>query len=121
MPPEESETPSVESRTAFVAWVRGAIHSAVCDDGVSPGGAVLRRLNRTEYANTMRDLLGIQINAGHALPDDGAGGEGFDNASEDFIHLAGPCRKIHGCSTIGTRARVKRSGRSTKNHCRGAQ
>src|SRR5207302_8764750 len=29
-----------------------------------------------------RDLLNIQINAGHALPDDGGGGEGFDNAAE---------------------------------------
>ena len=38
MPPEESESPSADSRTAFVAWVRSAIHSAVCDDGVSPGG-----------------------------------------------------------------------------------
>ncbi|MGI9474636.1 MAG: DUF1592 domain-containing protein, partial [Rubripirellula sp.] len=52
---------------------------------VSPGGPMIRRMNRTEYANTVRDLLGIHINAGHALPDDGAGGEGFDNAAETLF------------------------------------
>ncbi|QDV43459.1 Planctomycete cytochrome C [Stieleria neptunia] len=85
MPPPESDTPSQATRAAFVDWIRDTIYQAVCDDGVSPGGPMLRRLNRTEYANTVRDLLGIPINAGHALPDDGAGGEGFDNAAETLF------------------------------------
>lgn len=85
MPPEDSAMPSDASRQAFVDWIRQTIHTAVCDDGVSPGGAMLRRMNRTEYANTVRDLLGIPINAGHALPRDGAGGEGFDNAAETLF------------------------------------
>ena len=82
MPPVGSEMPAPEARMALVAWIRAAIYKAVCDDGVSPGQPMIRRMNRTEYANTIRDLLGIPINAGHALPDDGAGGEGFDNAAE---------------------------------------
>ena len=85
MPPEDSEMPSDESRADFVEWIRATIYSAVCDDGVNPGRPVLRRMNRTEYANTVRDLLGIHVNAGHALPDDGAGGEGFDNAAETLF------------------------------------
>lgn len=85
MPPAESDAPTAEARAAFVSWIRDSIYKAVCDDGVSPGGPMLRRMNRTEYANTVRDLLGIPINAGHALPDDGAGGEGFDNASETLF------------------------------------
>ncbi|MDV6031638.1 MAG: DUF1592 domain-containing protein [Phycisphaera sp. RhM] len=85
MPPSDSEMPSQQSRSAFVRWIRDTIYQAVCDDGVQPGGPMLRRLNRTEYANTVRDLLGIPINAGHALPDDGAGGEGFDNAAETLF------------------------------------
>jgi hypothetical protein len=44
-----------------------------------------RRLNREEYSATIRDLLNIQISAGHALPADGAGGEGFDNAAETLF------------------------------------
>ncbi|MEZ6134098.1 MAG: DUF1592 domain-containing protein [Pirellulaceae bacterium] len=82
MPPPEHEAPSASQRVALVGWIRSAVHSAVCDDGVSAGPPQLRRLNRTEYANTMRDLLGIQVHAGHALPEDGGGGEGFDNAAE---------------------------------------
>src|SRR5439155_10524563 len=45
----------------------------------------LRRLNRTEYGATIRDLLRIEINLGQTLPDDGAGGEGFDNAAETLF------------------------------------
>lgn len=85
MPPIGSEMPDSEQRDAVVQVIRGTIHAAVCDDGITPGGPMLRRLNRTEYANTIRDLLGIQFDAGHGLPDDGAGGEGFDNASETLF------------------------------------
>src|SRR5690606_5979176 len=45
----------------------------------------LRRLNRNEYAATIRDLLRVHFNAGAALPNDGAGGEGFDNAAETLF------------------------------------
>jgi hypothetical protein len=47
--------------------------------------ARLRRLNRDEYANTIRDLLNIHINVADVLPADGAGGEGFDNAGETLF------------------------------------
>lgn len=85
MPPIDSDTPDLELRTAVVQWIRGTIHAAVCDNGITPGGPILRRLNRTEYANTIRDLLGIQLDAGHGLPSDGAGGEGFDNSAETLF------------------------------------
>ena len=85
MPPADYLLPPDQERTAFVSWIRRAIHKAVCDDGITPGQPMIRRMNRTEYANTIRDLLGIHINAGHALPDDGAGGEGFDNAAETLF------------------------------------
>src|SRR5262249_2112029 len=43
------------------------------------GRVVLRRLNRTEYENTVRDLLGVQLNIREQLPQDGSA-NGFDNA-----------------------------------------
>jgi len=43
------------------------------------GRVVLRRLNRVEYENTVRDLLGITVNLKEQLPQDGAA-DGFDNA-----------------------------------------
>ena len=43
------------------------------------GRVVLRRLNRVEYENTVRDLLGINVNLKEQLPEDGSA-DGFDNA-----------------------------------------
>ena len=85
MPPTGSKMPETETRTNFVRWIQSTLSKHLCDDGVTPGQPMIRRMNRTEYANTVRDLLGIPINAGHALPNDGAGGEGFDNAAETLF------------------------------------
>lgn len=85
MPPVDSDMPTVESRNAVIGLIRDTIRSKICGDGIQPGKPRLRRLNRLEYANTVRDLLGIQLNAGHALPEDGGGGEGFDNAAETLF------------------------------------
>ena len=85
MPPMESELPADDERERFVQWAQQTLHRAICDNGKAAGPPLIRRLNRGEYANTIRDLLGIHINAGHALPDDGAGGEGFDNAAETLF------------------------------------
>ncbi|MGC6550879.1 MAG: DUF1592 domain-containing protein [Rubripirellula sp.] len=85
MPPAESAPLSSHDRKQLVQWVKGTIHDVICEDGISPSRPTLRRLNRSEYANTVRDLLGIHVNAAHALPHDGAGGEGFDNAAETLF------------------------------------
>src|SRR5665213_1785583 len=45
------------------------------------GRVVLRRLNRAEYANTVRDLLGVDIDLGDLLPPD-TSTSGFDNSAE---------------------------------------
>ena len=73
MPPEESEQPTQKTREELVHWINQSIQAAICDDGVTPGRPALRRLNRSEYANTVRDLLGIHVNAAHALPDERRG------------------------------------------------
>lgn len=85
MPPKNSPAPAPEVRERFSAWIDTRLRTAACSDGIAPGPAPLRRLNRAEYAATIRDLLNIHINAGHALPADGAGGEGFDNAAETLF------------------------------------
>lgn len=85
MPPKGAPAPPLEKREAFVGYVEATMKTAACADGISPRPALLRRLNRTEYSATMRDLLNIHINAGRGLPADGAGGEGFDNAAETLF------------------------------------
>ena len=44
------------------------------------GYVMSRRLNRAEYHNTLRDLLGVELHLEHLLPADGGGGEGFDTS-----------------------------------------
>ena len=82
MPPSGSDAPPAKLREQFVDQIRTTLIAAVCADGPRAGPNDIRRLNRTEYAATIRDLLGVEINAAQRLPDDGAGGEGFDNAAE---------------------------------------
>ena len=85
MPPKGSPAPEIDEREKFVAWVDASLRHAACAVGLVPGPAPIRRLNRDEYSATIRDLLRIEISAGHALPADGAGGEGFDNAAETLF------------------------------------
>ncbi len=85
MPPEGSKSPGNEERDRFLSASSDALRTIVCDKGPQPGPAPVRRLNRTEYAATLRDLLGIQASLGQMLPEEGAGGEGFDNAAETLF------------------------------------
>lgn len=85
MPPKGQPGPTPEARDSFTSFAAARIKAAACADGIQPPNPRLRRLTRNEYAATVRDLLNIHINAGHALPADGAGGEGFDNAAETLF------------------------------------
>src|SRR4029078_10703061 len=85
MPPKGSPAPGFDEREKFVGWVDATLRTEACATGLVPGPAPLRRLNREEYSATIRDLLNIQVSAGHALPADGAGGEGFDHAAETLV------------------------------------
>jgi hypothetical protein len=85
MPPRGARTPDVNDREAFVNWAQESLTSEVCANGISPGKFPARRLSRSQYSATVRDLLNVHIDAGNALPADGAGGEGFDNAAETLF------------------------------------
>lgn len=85
MPPRGLPAPSPDERDALAGWIEGTLRNGMCAVGFTPGPQPLRRLNRDEYAATIRDLLNIQINAGAGLPADGAGGQGFDNAAETLF------------------------------------
>ncbi|MEP7363799.1 MAG: DUF1592 domain-containing protein [Acidobacteriota bacterium] len=85
MPPKGAPAPSFDAKDHFTHWVEASLRTEACADGITPGRAMVRRLNRTEYTATVRDLLNIPVNAGRNLPSDGAGGEGFDNAAETLF------------------------------------
>ena len=85
MPPRGAPAPDIDQREQFTQWVNITLRAKACEGGITPGPAMIRRLNRDEYTATMRDLFDIHLDIGHALPADGAGGEGFDNAAETLF------------------------------------
>ena len=82
MPPRLAPAPPLDAREGFIDWIDHNVREEACSEGIRPGPARIRRLNRDEYAATVRDLLNVNIDVGAGLPVEGAGGEGFDNAAE---------------------------------------
>ncbi len=75
MPPEKEKQPRVEEVARVVDWVTAeAVRAELFKRDTR---TVLRRMNRDEYANTIRDLLGVEVDVS-ALPVDAPAG-GFDN------------------------------------------
>ncbi len=79
MPPKDEPRPSDEQRRGVVDWLARAIDRAVDARPASSGRGALRRLNRVEYQNTMRDLLGVDIDYSSNLPPDSVSEDGFKN------------------------------------------
>ena len=77
MPPAGEPRPDAQSVAELVSWLENEIDTAA-DRRRRPGRVALRRLNRREYANAIRDLLGLDIDAAELLPDDNVKGH-FDN------------------------------------------
>jgi Protein of unknown function (DUF1592)/Protein of unknown function (DUF1588)/Protein of unknown function (DUF1587)/Protein of unknown function (DUF1585)/Protein of unknown function (DUF1595)/Cytochrome C oxidase, cbb3-type, subunit III len=80
MPPFGSPRPDTETYTAVSALLEKMLDDAA-SASPNPGRVAVHRLNRTEYANTIRDLLGLQIDAKALLAADEADQEGFDNVA----------------------------------------
>lgn len=81
MPPEGEPAPSAGEIEVVSRWIRDALDYVPADGAVDPGWFIIHRLNRTEYRNTLRDLLGIdprEHDIAAALPQDDTG-YGFDN------------------------------------------
>ena len=80
MPPADAEQPSDGERKQFVAWLEKQLN-----EHAKPGGTTLRRLNREEYENSIRDLFGLlEFQLPDAFPSDDAD-HGFDNIGEALI------------------------------------
>ena len=83
MPPEEAKQPEGKAKTDFLEALSAVLVSARRSLGDSGGKVVVRRLNRREYKNTIRDLLGVEIDV-HGLPADGAAGA-FDTVGASLF------------------------------------
>lgn len=80
MPPLGESGPTDEQRTLAMSWIKSEVfrHDPKKPD---PGSVMVRRLNRTEYRNTVRDLIGLEYDTNSNFPADDTG-YGFDNIAE---------------------------------------
>jgi hypothetical protein len=81
MPPVDSKL-TEDDRLHVSNWIENRLRLTACNGGEFAGAVALRRLNRREYRNTIRDLLGIDFNVSEIFPTDGTGGAGFDTNGE---------------------------------------
>jgi hypothetical protein len=80
MPPVGLPRPDKPAAAGVVSWVETELDRAASEHP-NPGRPTLQRLNRAEYSNAIRDLLGLEIDAATLLPADSAG-YGFDNNAD---------------------------------------
>ena len=82
MPPKSKPRPPEQETLALTEWISAQVAAA----GTKEGRVVLRRLNRTEYENTVNDLLGTAAQLQAMLPQD-TSANGFDNVG-DALHTS---------------------------------
>jgi len=80
MPPPNMPQPSAEGRGALLSWLETSLDKAAAAKPNPGRTETLRRLNRTEYQNAIRDLLSVDVDAASLLPADESG-HGFDNVT----------------------------------------
>ncbi len=80
MPPENKPQPSAAQRAQLTKWIETKVFQFDCEHP-DPGRAPIRRLNRAEYNNTIRDLLGVDFKPAEDFPVDDSG-HGFDNMAD---------------------------------------
>jgi len=86
MPPENKPRPAEQEVESLTRWIDSEITAAAVARRAAQGRVVFRRLNRVEYENTVRDLLGIDVGLKELLPLD-TSANGFDNIA-DALHTS---------------------------------
>jgi hypothetical protein len=82
MPPAGKPKPSPTELHTVYAWLDDDILKVDCTTGAKdPGRVTIRRLNRAEYDNTIRDLVGVAVRPAEDFPSDDVG-YGFDNIGD---------------------------------------
>src|SRR6266478_6366711 len=80
MPPENKPQPTAAECQLITNWVTSCFFKCDCNHP-DPGRVTIRRLNRAEYNNTIRDLVGVDFQPADDFPADDSG-YGFDNIGD---------------------------------------
>ena len=81
MPPRDKPQPSEAQTRLILDWIHTVLAKTDCTGRKHPGRVTLRRLNRAEYNNTIRDLVGVDFEPAADFPTDDVG-YGFDNIGD---------------------------------------
>ena len=79
MPPKKEDSLLPAELRTVTSWITQEIDALVASQKGTDGRIVLRRLNKTDYQNTMRDLLGIEMDYAKNLPPETLSEDGFRN------------------------------------------
>ena len=115
MPPEAKPQPPAAELEAFKTAVARTLDAADRNGKPDPGRVTIRRLNRAEYNNTIRDLVGVDFKPAEDFPSDDVG-YGFDNIG-DVLSLSPVLMERYLAAAesdraAGDRRRTRRSRRS---------
>ncbi len=81
MPPEDFDSLETEDQEFLAGWIDEVLHRIDCSNASHAGHVTIRRLNRLEYQNSIRDLLGFDFEPAASFPGDDSG-YGFDNIGD---------------------------------------
>ena len=83
MPPPKTTKPkpTKDEKDFVINWIENTLTKIDCGGTKDPGRVTLRRLNRAEYNNTIRDLCGVDFKPADEFPSDDVG-YGFDNIGD---------------------------------------
>ena len=80
MPPSDADPMPDDQHQQLMVWLDELMNSVDCTD-ITPGRVTIRRLNRVEYRNTVKDLVGVDYKPSRSFPGDDVG-YGFDNIAD---------------------------------------
>jgi hypothetical protein len=105
MPPRDMPQPTADERRQLVALIRGEVSRVAEESAGDPGQVVLRRLTSAEYAYTIQDLTGLDLDLDREFVSDAAGGEGFTNVgSVQFLDDSGLARYLEAAKKVAAHA-----------------
>lgn len=80
MPPADVDPIADDQHRQLMTWLDELLNSVDCTN-ITPGRVTIRRLNRVEYRNTVKDLVGVDYEPSRSFPGDDVG-YGFDNIAD---------------------------------------
>ncbi len=95
MPPAgQARRPSTERRRFLTNWIDSQLETSDLSWLDEPGAPLVRRLNRAEFHNTIRDLTGVEIDVSRFLPSDGLSEDGLPNNGNSLFLAPSDIEKL---------------------------